>query len=75
MKLPGDVLKVGTDMLQGNADKLKIAANTKMSTSIDNMTPTNPFIKTLVTIPIAPQSTAAGISGPRRSSSASCSKG
>ena len=55
MKLPGDVLNLGTDMLQGNADKLKIAANTKMPTSIDNMTPTNPFIKTLVTIPIVPQ--------------------
>jgi hypothetical protein len=55
MKLPGDVLKVSTDMLQGNADKLKIAANTKMPTSIDNMTPTNPFIKTLATIPIVPQ--------------------
>jgi hypothetical protein len=55
MKLPGDVLKVGTEALQGNADKLKIAANTKMPTSIDNMTPTNRFIKTLVTIPIAPQ--------------------
>jgi hypothetical protein len=26
-----------------------------MPTSIDNMTPTNPFIKTLVTIPVAPQ--------------------
>ena len=55
MKLPGDVLKVSTDALQGNADKLKIAANTKMPTSIDNMTPTNPFIKTLATIPVVPQ--------------------
>jgi pimeloyl-ACP methyl ester carboxylesterase len=55
MKLPGDVLEVGTEALQGNADKLKIAANTKMPTSIDNMTPTNRFVQTLATIPVAPQ--------------------
>jgi hypothetical protein len=55
MKLPGDVLDVGKDALQGNADKLKIAANTKMPTSIDNMTPTNRFVQTLATIPVAPQ--------------------
>jgi pimeloyl-ACP methyl ester carboxylesterase len=55
MKLPGNLLDVSTDMFQGNADKLRIAANTKMPTSIDNMTPTNPFIQTLATIPVAPQ--------------------
>ena len=55
MKLPGDVLDVGKDALGGNADKLKIAANTKIPTSIDNMTPTNPFVQTLATIPVAPQ--------------------
>jgi triacylglycerol esterase/lipase EstA (alpha/beta hydrolase family) len=55
MKLPGDVLDVGKDALQGNADKLKIAANTKIPTSIDNMTPTNRFVQTLATIPVAPQ--------------------
>jgi len=55
MKLPGDVLDIGKDALQGNADKLKIAANTKMPTSIDNMTPTNRFVQTLATIPVAPQ--------------------
>src|SRR5262249_55855918 len=46
---------VGKEALQGNADKLKIAANTKLPTSIDNMTPTNRFVQTLVTIPVAPQ--------------------
>jgi len=55
MKLPGDVLDVSKDALQGNADKLKLAANTKIPTSIDNMTPTNPFVQTLATIPVAPQ--------------------
>src|SRR5262245_42733804 len=55
MKLPGDVLDVSKDALQGNSDKLKIAANTKIPTSIDNMTPTNPFVQTLATIPVAPQ--------------------
>jgi triacylglycerol esterase/lipase EstA (alpha/beta hydrolase family) len=55
MKLPGNLLDVSTDFLQGNADKLKIAANTKLPTSIDNMTPTNPFVQTLATIPVDPQ--------------------
>jgi hypothetical protein len=55
IKAPGDVLKVSTDLLQGNADKLKLAANIKMPTSIDNMTPTNRFVQTLATIPVAPQ--------------------
>jgi pimeloyl-ACP methyl ester carboxylesterase len=53
MKFPGDVLNAGTDLLQGNADKLKLATNTRI-TSIDNMTPSNRFVKTLVTIPVAP---------------------
>jgi hypothetical protein len=55
MKLPGDLLDVSTDLLQGNADTLKLAANTKMPTSIDDMTPTNRFVQTLATIPVAPQ--------------------
>jgi len=54
MKAPGDLLNVGTDLLQGNADKVKLAAHTKI-TSIDNMTPSNRFVLTLVTIPVAPQ--------------------
>jgi hypothetical protein len=54
MKFPGDVLNAGTDLLQGNADQLKLAANTRI-TSIDNMTPSNRFVQTLVTIPVAPQ--------------------
>ncbi|NOT54456.1 MAG: alpha/beta fold hydrolase [Deltaproteobacteria bacterium] len=53
IKLPGDVLKAGTDILQGNADKLKLA-RTGLPTSIDNMTPSNRFIQTLATIPVAP---------------------
>jgi pimeloyl-ACP methyl ester carboxylesterase len=55
IKLPGDVLKVGTDLLQGNADKLKLATRTGLPTSIDNMTPTNRFIQTLAAIPVAPR--------------------
>jgi hypothetical protein len=54
MKAPGDLLNVGIDLLQGNADKVKLAAHTKI-TSIDNMTPSNRFVQTLVTIPVAPQ--------------------
>jgi len=47
-------MKVGTDLLQGNADKVKLATQTSLPTSIDNMTPSNKFIQTLVTIPISP---------------------
>jgi pimeloyl-ACP methyl ester carboxylesterase len=54
MRLPGDVLNVGTDLLQGNADKVKLATQTGLPTSIHNMTPSNRFIQTLATIPITP---------------------
>jgi hypothetical protein len=54
IKLPGELLDVGTNVFQGNADKLKIAVQTGIPTSIDNMTPSNRFIQTLVTIPVAP---------------------
>ena len=54
-KFPGDVLNVSTDLLQENVDKVKLATQTGLPTSIDNMTPSNHFIQTLVTIPVAPQ--------------------
>lgn len=53
IKMPGDVLNVGVDLLQGNADRIKLAAQTRMPTSIDSMTPSSRFLQTLVTIPIA----------------------
>lgn len=54
IKFPGKVMNLSKDLLQGNADVLKLQANTRMPTAVDNMTPTNPFIKTLATIPVAP---------------------
>ncbi|MBI3797372.1 MAG: alpha/beta fold hydrolase [Deltaproteobacteria bacterium] len=54
MTFPRDVLNAGTDIFQGNADKIKLATQTRLPTSIDNMTPSNRFIQTLVTIPVAP---------------------
>jgi len=54
IKFPGSVANLSKDLLQGNADVLKIQTNTRVPTAVDNMTPTNPFIKTLATIPVAP---------------------
>ena len=51
----GDVLDVSTDLLQRNADKIKSATQTRLPTSIDNMTPSSRFIQTLATIPVTPQ--------------------
>ena len=41
---------------KGMPTKLKIGyANTRLPTSIDNMTPTNRFVQTLATIPVTPR--------------------
>ena len=55
MKFPDEVLAVSTDLLQKNADKIRLATRTRLPTSIDNMTPENRFVQTLATIPVAPQ--------------------
>ena len=57
VKLPGNVLAVGADLI---SDDPRLALR-KMPTSIDNMTPGNPFLEALVAIPVAPGVTAHSI--------------
>jgi hypothetical protein len=55
MRFPDEVLDVSTDLLQKNADKIRLATQTRLPTSIDNMTPKHRFVQTLATIPVDPQ--------------------
>ena len=50
VKLPGNVLAAGVDILSGN----NLAVFDRIPTSIDNMTPGNPFLQTLAETPVAP---------------------
>jgi triacylglycerol esterase/lipase EstA (alpha/beta hydrolase family) len=55
MKFPDDVLDVSTALLQRNADKMTSATQTRVPTSIDNLTPSSRFVRTLATIPVTSQ--------------------
>jgi pimeloyl-ACP methyl ester carboxylesterase len=52
--LPSNLMQVSTELVTRNRDKLVLRGMNRMPTSIDNMTPGNPFIKTLADIPVAP---------------------
>ena len=52
--LPTNLTQISTELLVQNQDKLAGRALTRMPTSIDNMTPGNPFLKALAALPIAP---------------------
>jgi pimeloyl-ACP methyl ester carboxylesterase len=52
--LPSNLTTVATELVTRNQGKLKLRSMTRLPTSIDNMTPGNPFIKTLAEIPVAP---------------------
>lgn len=54
IKMPTNILYGVSDLLQQNQSALAFAATGKIPTSVDNMTPGNPFIKTLAGIPITP---------------------
>jgi pimeloyl-ACP methyl ester carboxylesterase len=51
--LPSNLGQVVTELVTRNQDKLILRTMTRLPTSIDNMTPGNPFIKTLAETPIA----------------------
>lgn len=51
--LPGDLSQRALTTLTQNQDKLLIQQMEKLPTSIDNMNPSHPFIKTLASIPVA----------------------
>ena len=62
IKLPGNVLLGIADLLQESQQELAFASTGgRIPTSVDNMTPWNPFIKTLARIPIAPDVSAHSI--------------
>jgi pimeloyl-ACP methyl ester carboxylesterase len=51
---PSNLTQVFTELVTRNQDKLMVRNLARLPTSIDNMTPGNPFIKTLVELPVAP---------------------
>jgi hypothetical protein len=52
--LPSNLTRVTAELATRNQGKLMLRNLTRLPTSIDNMTPGNPFIKTLAAIPLAP---------------------
>jgi pimeloyl-ACP methyl ester carboxylesterase len=52
--MPLDLTRVATDMLRRNPKLRRSSQPTRLQTSVDQMTPGNPFIKTLADLPIAP---------------------
>jgi hypothetical protein len=59
--LPTNLTQLSTELLVGNQDKLVARSLTRLPTSLDNMTPGNPFLKALADLPIAPGVTAHSI--------------
>lgn len=52
--LPVGVLRTTTELLKGNPDVFRVAGQTSAATSVDNMNPLSPFIRTLADIPVVP---------------------
>jgi pimeloyl-ACP methyl ester carboxylesterase len=52
--VPSNLIQVGTELVLQNRDKLLLRSLARLPTSVDNMTPGNPFIKALADLPIAP---------------------
>ncbi len=57
IKLPGRVVNALGEVVKGNPE----FASFRAPTAVDNMTPTNPFVKTLAEMPVAPGITANSI--------------
>jgi pimeloyl-ACP methyl ester carboxylesterase len=53
--LPSNLTQVLGELALRNHDKLWLRSMARLPTSVDNMTPGNPFIKALADLPIAPQ--------------------
>jgi pimeloyl-ACP methyl ester carboxylesterase len=51
---PSNLTQVFTELVTRNQDKLLLRTVSRLPTSIDNMTPGNPFMQTLAELPIAP---------------------
>jgi pimeloyl-ACP methyl ester carboxylesterase len=61
VSLPSNLTQVTAELVTRNRDKLMLRNTSRLPTSIDNMTPGNPFLKTLAQLPIAPGVTAHSI--------------
>ena len=55
ISLPSNLTVVLGELVLQNPDKMVMRGVARLPTSIDNMTPGNPFIKTLASLPIAPE--------------------
>ena len=53
VSLPGDLTKRTLNTFTQNQDKVLVQKMEKLPTSVDNMNPSHPFIKTLAAIPVA----------------------
>jgi len=53
--LPSNLTQVVGELALQNHDKIWLRSMARLPTSIDNMTPGNPFIKALAALPVAPQ--------------------
>jgi pimeloyl-ACP methyl ester carboxylesterase len=51
---PSNLTQVFTELVTQNSDKLALRTIARLPTSLDNMTPGNPFIKALAEVPVAP---------------------
>jgi len=51
---PSNLTQVFTELVTRNEDKLILRNVSRLPTSLDNMTPGNPFVKALAELPIAP---------------------
>ena len=54
VKMPSEVTGVGTELLALRREKAVFGHVKRIPTSVENMSPANPFIRTLATIPVAP---------------------
>jgi hypothetical protein len=61
VSLPADLTKRTLNVITQNQDKLLMQKLEKLPTSVDNMNPSHPFIKTLASIPVAEGITAHSI--------------
>jgi pimeloyl-ACP methyl ester carboxylesterase len=61
VSLPADLTKRTLNVVTQNQDKLLVQKLEKLPTSVDNMDPSSPFIKTLASIPVAEGITAHSI--------------
>jgi pimeloyl-ACP methyl ester carboxylesterase len=61
VSLPGDLTKRTLNVITQNQDKMLVQKLERPPTSVDNMNPSHPFIKTLASIPVAEGVTAHSI--------------